>query len=91
MSAKFVQNQLFRKNSFRKTFRVSNSFDPDQAQHFVGPNLGPNCLRRLSADNTGRPSFNVAIKSNVLIIIVKAQVVYSMSFASVQLSLTILQ
>ena len=25
--------------------------DPDQAQHFVGPNLGPNCLQRLSADD----------------------------------------
>ena len=27
------------------------SLDPDQAQHFVGPDLGPNCLQRLSADN----------------------------------------
>ena len=24
---------------------------PDQAQHFVGPDLGPNCLQGLSADN----------------------------------------
>ena len=23
---------------------MSNSLDPDQAQHFVGPDLGPNCL-----------------------------------------------
>ena len=30
---------------------MSNSLDPDQAQHFVGPDLGPNCLQRLSADN----------------------------------------
>ena len=28
---------------------MSNSLDPDQAQHFVGPDLGPNCLQRLSA------------------------------------------
>ena len=42
----------FSKNSFRNTFKVSNSLDPDQAQHFVGPDLGPNCLQRLSADNT---------------------------------------
>ena len=28
--------------------------DPDQAQRFVGPDLGPNCLPRLSADDTGR-------------------------------------
>ena len=30
---------------------VSNSFDPDQAQCFVGPDLGPNCFQRLSADD----------------------------------------
>ena len=23
--------------------------DPDQDQHFVGPDLGPNCLQRLTA------------------------------------------
>ena len=34
--------------------RVSNSLDPDQAQHFVGPDLGPNCLQRISADDTSR-------------------------------------
>ena len=33
---------------------VVNSLDPDQAQHFVGPDLGPSCLQRLSADDTGR-------------------------------------
>ena len=30
---------------------MSNSLDPFQAQHFVGPDLGPNCLQRLSVDN----------------------------------------
>ena len=33
----------FLKNSFRNTIRVSNSLDPDQARHTVGPDLGPNC------------------------------------------------
>ena len=33
------------------TIRVSNSLDPDQARNFVGPDLGPYCLQRLSADN----------------------------------------
>ena len=28
---------------------VLNSLDLDQAQCFVGPGLGPNCLQRLSA------------------------------------------
>ena len=36
---------------FNTMIRVSNSLDPDQARHFVGPDLGPNCLQRLSADD----------------------------------------
>ena len=40
---------------FFNTIRVSNSLDPDQERHFVGPDLGPNCLQRLSADNKSRP------------------------------------
>ena len=36
---------------------MSNSLDPDQAQHFVKPDLGPNCLQKLSADNNSRQSF----------------------------------
>ena len=34
---------------------VSNSLDPDQARHFVGPDLGPKCLQRLSVDNKVAP------------------------------------
>ena len=49
----------FSKNFFRNTFRVSNSFDPDQARHFVGPDLGPNCLQRLPADDTRRQRVNL--------------------------------
>ena len=30
---------------------MSNSLDPDQAQHFARPDLGPNRLQRLSADS----------------------------------------
>ena len=29
---------------------VSNSLDPDKAKHFVGPDLGPKCLQKLSVD-----------------------------------------
>ena len=32
----------------------SNSLDPDQARHIVGPDLGPNCLQRLSTAKHGR-------------------------------------
>ena len=31
---------------------MSNSLDPDQARHFLGPDLGTNCLKKLSADGT---------------------------------------
>ena len=33
---------------------MSNSLDPDHARRIVGPDLDPNCLPRLSADDTGR-------------------------------------
>ena len=32
---------------------MSNSLDPDQARQNVGPDMHPNCLQRLSADDTG--------------------------------------
>ena len=37
------------------TIRVSNSLDPDQVRHFVGPDLGLTCLQRQSEDNKSRP------------------------------------
>ena len=33
---------------------MSNSLDPDLARRIVEYDLGPNCLPRLSADDTGR-------------------------------------
>ena len=38
-------------NLFSLTLGVSCNFDPDKAQHFVLPNLVPNCLQSLSADD----------------------------------------
>ena len=43
----FVQNQLF-----CKYHQIVNSLDPAQDRRFVGPDLGPNCLHSLSADET---------------------------------------
>ena len=43
----FFQNSTFSKKYFRNTIRVSNSLDPDQDRHSIGPDLGPNCLQRL--------------------------------------------
>ena len=36
--------------------RASNGLDPDQDRSSVGPDLGPNCLQRLSADDKSRLS-----------------------------------
>ena len=47
-------DQLFRKNNVRNTIRVSNSLVSDQAQQSAWSDLGPNCLQRLSADDTSR-------------------------------------
>ena len=41
----------FYKKIFQEYHRVSNNLDLDQAGHFVGPDLGPNCLQKLSADD----------------------------------------
>ena len=33
------------------TISVSNRSDPDQDRHFVGSEMGPKCLKRLSSDD----------------------------------------
>ena len=43
---------FFLKNYFRNATKVSISLDLDQVRHFVGPDLGPNSLQRISADGT---------------------------------------
>ena len=40
---------------------MSISLDPNQAQHFVQPDLGPNCLQMLSANNIGKQRVKVGI------------------------------
>ena len=58
-SADFFQNQLFLKIiSQILAIRVSSSLDPDQVQQNVGPDLDPNCLQWLSADDTSRQRVN---------------------------------
>ena len=54
----FFSKSSFLKNSFRNTIWVSNGLNPDQAWHFVGPDLGPICLQRLLADDTRRQRVN---------------------------------
>ena len=49
-SADIFQKYFFSKKYFRNSIRVSNGLDPDQKQHSVGPDLGPNCFQSLPAD-----------------------------------------
>ena len=48
----FSKSFLLLKKSLRNTIRMPNSLDPDQARRLVGPDMGPNCLQKLSADDT---------------------------------------
>ena len=36
---------IFKNMYFGDGIRVSNSLDPDQVRHIVGPDLDPNCLQ----------------------------------------------
>ena len=57
LSADFFQNQLFRNIlSGIPSECLENSIDPDQAPQFVGPDLGSNCLQKLSVGGTSRQS-----------------------------------
>ena len=62
----FFSKWSFTKNSFRNTIRVSNSLDPDQAWHFVGPDLVQKCLQNLSADDTSGQRVNSPRSSGYL-------------------------
>ena len=57
-SADCFSKSTFSKISILITIRVSNRLDPDQARCFVGPDLGPHCLQRSSADDISRQIFN---------------------------------
>ena len=47
----FFKIIFFKKKSFGNTIRVSDGLDPDQAGQNVRPDLGLNCLQRLSTDD----------------------------------------
>ena len=40
---------------------MSNSLNPDLVRRFVVPDLGPNCLQRLSADDNNRQRVNACV------------------------------
>ena len=54
LSSELFKNKMFSNVSSRNTIRVSNSLAPDQDLQNVGPDLGPNCMQSLSADDKNR-------------------------------------
>ena len=58
-SADFFSKLTVSENSFRKTIRVSYSLDPQHYLHSFGPDLGSNCLQRLSADDASMERANL--------------------------------
>ena len=50
----FLFKSTFLKNSNWNIIKVSNSLDPDQIRRFVRSDTSPNCLKKLSADDTSR-------------------------------------
>ena len=53
----FFSKLTFSKSSFGNAIKVSNSLDPDQDQHSVGPDLCPNCLQRFQRSPLSRMGF----------------------------------
>ena len=47
----FCHQLIFIKTNFFENFFQSFSLDLGQDRHFVKPDLGPNCLQTLPADN----------------------------------------
>ena len=52
---------IYFENYFRNIIRVSKSLDPDQARHFVRPDLVPIFLQKLSADDKSRKRVKMTI------------------------------
>ena len=50
LSSVFFVVFVFQNIFFQFVFRIPSD-DPDQAQYSVGPDLGPDCLQMLSADD----------------------------------------
>ena len=66
LSVFFFFKIIFLKKSFRNIIKVSNRLDPYQVRHFVGPDLGLNCLQRLSADLTSKQRVIVGVVFGML-------------------------
>ena len=58
-----IIKSLITNQYLRNTTRMSYSLDPDHARRLVGPALGPNCLRRVSANDTSWQLFRYGFTS----------------------------
>ena len=56
---------IFSKNYFKNTVTASNGLNPDQDQSTIGPDLGPNCLLRLSRA-LEKPAYHVNYKKKLI-------------------------
>ena len=66
----------FFKNFLGNAIKVSNSLDPDQDQHSVGPDLCPNCLQRLSAGYKGHLYLERGLNTRIISPVFKALQVF---------------
>ena len=48
---------------------MSNRMDQDQVRRFVGPDLGPNCLQTLSADDTWGKELTLDASASIMIVL----------------------
>ena len=62
----FFSKLTFSNHSFRNTIIVSKGLDPDQDRHSVGPDLGPNCLQRLSLLLPSGDFYQIKLLQNIL-------------------------
>ena len=50
----FFKINLQKIQEYHQSIKQFGSMNPDHARYYVGPGLDPNCLQRLSADDTSR-------------------------------------
>ena len=45
---------------------MANSLDPEQAGHFVRPDLGTNCLQKLSTEAKSLPKYKLQVNEHMI-------------------------
>ena len=63
-----------------------NNFDPGQARHFVGPDLGPDCLQRITSKQRVKCINHVKMYRTYML---SAQIAHLNSHGRIQPSITV--